>query len=301
MKNFFKLFFQNYLRKKTFMLGHSHILNMRNKYDDITSMSDVDFKVYSQHGEDGIIDYLLKKLFIEKPIFVEIGVGNYTECNTRFLFEIRSAKGLVLDCLKNLKKEISKNLKLWKGDLEIVETYVHSENIMEILQKYNFNKNIDLFSLDIDGIDYWILKSLPSDFSKIAVIEYNPIFGHTHEITVPNLKDFNRSSYHHSNLCFGMSLKALINIMEKKNFYFLGSNLRRNNAFFVSKKYAKNEYFPNLKVSGISENVNCNVRESRSLNGELTYLSGINRVKEIEDCEIIDLKRDKKVKIKDLY
>ena len=301
MKNFFKLFFQNYLRKKTFMLGHSHILNMRNKYDDITSMSDVDFKVYSQHGEDGIIDYLLKKLFIEKPIFVEIGVGNFTECNTRFLFEIRSAKGLVLDCLKNLKKEISKNLKLWKGDLEIVETHVHSENITEILKRYNFNNNIDLFSLDVDGIDYWILKSLPSDFSKIAVIEYNPIFGHIHEITVPNFKDFNRSSYHHSNLCFGMSLKALINIMEEKNFYFLGSNLRRNNAFFISKKYEKERYFPNLKVSDISENVNCNVRESRGLNGELTYLSSINRVKEIKDCEIIDLKRDIKVKIKDLY
>lgn len=301
MKNFFKLFFQNYLRKKTYMLGHSHILNMRNKYDDITSISDVDFKVYSQHGEDGIIDYLLKKLFIEKPIFVEIGVGNFTECNTRFLFEIRSAKGLVLDCLKNLKKEISKNLKLWKGDLEIVETHVHSENITEILKRYNFNNNIDLFSLDVDGIDYWILKSLPSDFSKIAVIEYNPIFGHIHEITVPNFKDFNRSSYHHSNLCFGMSLKALINIMEEKNFYFLGSNLRRNNAFFISKKYEKERYFPNLKVSDISENVNCNVRESRGLNGELTYLSSINRVKEIKDCEIIDLKRDIKVKIKDLY
>ena len=133
-----------------------------------------------------------------------------------------------------MKKEISKNLKLWKGDLEIVETHVHSENITEILKRYNFNNNIDLFSLDVDGIDYWILKSLPSDFSKIAVIEYNPIFGHIHEITVPNFKDFNRSSYHHSNLCFGMSLKALINIMEEKNFYFLGSNLRRNNAFFIS-------------------------------------------------------------------
>lgn len=300
MKKIFNFLFRNYIKKKILMIGQSHILNMRKNYDIITSISDVDYKVFSQHGEDGILDFLLKKLNIEKPKFIEIGVGDYTECNTRFLFETRSAKGLVIDCLKDLEKEISKNLKLWKGDLKIVETYVNSENIIEILQKYNFDNKIDLFSLDIDGIDYWILKSLPNNFSNIAVIEYNPIFGHTHEITVPNYKEFNRSLYHHSNLCFGMSLKALINIMDEKNFYFLGSNLRRNNAFFVSKKYEKERYFPNLKVTDISKNVDCNIRESRGLNGELTFLSGKNRIQEIENCEIINLENNIKIKIKDL-
>ena len=88
--------------------------------------------------------------------------------------------------------------------------------------------------------------------------------------------------------------------MDEKNFYFLGSNLRRNNAFFVSKKYEKERYFPNLKVTDISKNVDCNIRESRGLNGELTFLSGKNRIQEIENCEIINLENNIKIKIKDL-
>lgn len=301
MKRIFDYFFRKYLLKKTYMLGLSHILNIRKNYDVISSISDVDYKIYSQFGEDGIIDFILRKLNIEKPKFIEIGVGDYTECNSRFLFETRSAKGLIIDCLENLSSKVSKNLKLWKGDLKIEEIFVNSENIMNILKKNSFQKDVDFFSLDIDGIDYWIIKSLPTKFAKVAVIEYNPIFGHEHEVTVPNIEKFNRSSYHYSNLCYGMSLKALINIMESKGFYFLGSNLRRNNAFFISKEFDKNIFFPNIKISDISENVDCNIRESRGVKGELTYLSGNDRIEKIRDCEIVDLEKNRKIKIKDLF
>ena len=301
MKKIFNFLLSNYFKKKTFMMGQSHILNMRKNYDTITSIADIDYKVFSQHGEDGIIDFLLKKLNIEKPKFIEIGVGDYTECNTRFLFESRSAKGLIIDCLKDLKSEVTKNLKLWKGDLKIDEIYINSENVTKILKKHNFENDIDFFSLDIDGIDYWIIKSLPSNFSKVAVIEYNPVFGYLHEITVPNINEFNRKSYHYSNLCYGVSLRALIKIMESKNFYFLGTNLRRNNAFFVSKDYKKEVFFPKIQISNISQNTDCNVRESRGLDGKLTFLSGNDRIKEIKECEVIDLKQNLKIKIKDLF
>ena len=55
------------------------------------------------------------------------------------------------------------------------------------MNQNNLLTDIDLFSLDIDGIDYWILKKLPKNFSKIAIIEYNPLFGKDLEITVPNI------------------------------------------------------------------------------------------------------------------
>jgi hypothetical protein len=89
--------------------------------------------------------------------------------------------------------------------------------------------------------------------------------------------------------------------MESKGFYFLGSNLRRNNAFFISKEFDKNIFFPNIKISDISENVDCNIRESRGVKGELTYLSGNDRIEKIRDCEIVDLEKNRKIKIKDLF
>ena len=59
-----------------------------------------------------------------------------------------------------------------------------------------------------------------------------------------NIENFNRTEYHFSNLCFGMSIKAAINLMKKKNYYFIGTNLMRTNVFFISKDYSKEEYFP---------------------------------------------------------
>ncbi len=300
IKSFLKKIIFNYQNDKKRMIGLSHLMNMREKYQTISNFNDLDFKIFSQNGEDGLLDYLLHSLKIVKPEFIEIGVGDYAESNTRFIFETRSLKGLIIDCIPNLKKKINQNIKTWRGDLNIEEVFISPENILEILSRNEFN-NSDIFSLDIDGIDYWILEQLPKNFAKIAIIEYNPIFGNDLEITVPNIKNFSRNNYHHSNLCYGMSIKAAVKIMQKKNFYFIGTNLLRNNAFFVSNNFDKIEYFKNLKITKLSENVNSNIRESRDKSGKQTYLSGQNKLNEIKECEVIDIKENCTKKINEIF
>ena len=66
------------------------------------------------------------------------------------------------------------------------------------------------------------MKELPDNLSKIVVTEYNATFGANLEVTVPNINNFNRTKYHYSNLCYGMSLRAIINLMKRKNYTFLG-------------------------------------------------------------------------------
>ena len=285
-----------------FQNGSSHFINIRKNYGEAKDLNELDFKVFSQSGEDGIIDYLLYSLDIKVPKFVEIGVGDYQEANTRFLFERTNAKGLIIDCLNQLHSKVSKNLTLWKGDLKIIEKLVNNENINETLKENGFNNKVDLFSLDVDGIDYWILKSLPSNFSKIIVVEYNSTFGGDLEITVPNIPKFNRTNYHYSNLCFGASLKAIIKLMKNKNYVFLGTNLSRVNAFFISKTELSKVNLNLPNENDLSEHINSNIRESRSVDGKLSYLSGINKIKEIENCEVIDLSEENlaPIKIKEL-
>ena len=305
MKKIFQLLtnrvLKNYLQKKQFLNGHSNIITHRNNYKNLKTLNDIEYKVFSQSGEDGIIDFLLNSLKIVKPKFVEIGVGDYSESNTRFIYERCSPKGLIIDCLNDFEKKVLSNIKVWTGDLKIIEDYVSDKNILDLLEKNNFINDIDLFSLDIDGIDYWILNELPQNFSKIAIIEFNANFGEELEVTVPNLEKFNRTKYHYSNLCFGMSLKAAINIMDKKNYYFIGTNLMRTNAFFISKSFSKNEYFPQIKVDDISKISDVNFRESRDKSGKLNFLSGKEKIKEIRECEVVDLSNQNKItKIKDL-
>tara|TARA_X000000950_G_scaffold289108_1_gene409822 strand:- start:141 stop:1058 length:918 start_codon:yes stop_codon:yes gene_type:complete len=303
IKNYlYNLFLKRFLRKKLYMIGLSHILSSRKYYSKVSLLSDVDYKIFSQNGEDGILDYLLTSLAIENPKFLEIGVGDFTECNTRFIFDRCSAKGTIIDCINNFEEKVKKNVELWKGDLKIINKKINSENIGDLIENSDCFFNLDIFSLDIDGIDYWIINELPENFAKIVVLEYNPLFGSNLEVTVPNLPDFDRSSYHYSNLCFGMSLKAAINLMLKKNFYFIGTNLFKNNAFFVNKKFLKEKYFNNLQVKSIEDSVNSNFTESRSKGGLLNYLNKKIRIKEIQDCDVINLANlgSEKKKIKDL-
>ena len=300
-KVFNKIFKKNF-EKKIFMIGCSHFSQMRNNYYKVKNISEVEYKIFSQNGEDGIIDYLLFCLDIKKPKFVEIGVGDYSESNTRFLFERLGCKGLIVDSIQDLNKKVSQNVKLWKGDLTVLETYINSKNIIKILFDNKFDKNLDLFSLDIDGIDYWIIKQLPKNFAKIAIIEFNANFCPDLEVTVPDSNIFDRSKYHYSHLCFGASIKAIIKLMMKKNFVFLGTNLLCCNAFFVSKEFFSKINLPLPDINNLSENTNSLIRESRSTSGNLNYLSGDKRFKEIENCEVIDLSDDKNnlVKLKHL-
>jgi len=282
-------------------LGLNNLLVLSEKYKDMTKLEQSECKIFSQNGEDGILDYITSMLKIERPNFIEIGIGTYVEANTRFIYERFYPKGIIIDSEKDLKDKVFSNVSSWKGDLKVIEQRISTENINDIISN-NCNFNIDIFSLDIDGIDYWIINKLKPSISKIFVAEYNPIFGSSLEITTPNLKNFDRKNYHYSHLCFGMSLLALINIMAKKKFSFVGANSTKNNAFFVSNDYSIDKYFKNLEIEDINYYVKSNVRESRDIRGNLNYLSDDKKLIEIYDCEVIDLSSgvEKKVKIKDI-
>ena len=302
IENYLSRIFKGSSENLKFQNGCAQLNSLRHLYKNITKLNQVELKIFSQNGEDGIIDYLIFQLNIEKPKFLEIGVGDYTESNTRFFYERTSSQGTIIDCIKDFKNEVLRKNNIWKGDLKIIDKKINSENILEVIKIKDIFNNLDIFSIDIDGIDYWIIKELPKNFSKIAIIEYNSVFGNEKSFSVPNLQNFNRSNYHYSNLCFGMSLKAAIEIMEKKNFYFIGVNLMRNNAFFISKEFQKNDYFKNLEIDKLEQIKEANFRESRDKNGKLNYLSGMEKLKEILKCEVVDLSDQSlpKVRIKDL-
>ena len=288
---------KKFTNKIQFNLGFNNIMISSQKYDRVKYISDSECRVYSQNGEDGIINYLITKLEIYKPNFIEIGIGNYIEANTRFLYERFYPKGIIIDCEKNLSNKVNLEVNTWKGDLRVIETLVNKDNINSLISK-NCDFQIDIFSLDIDSIDYWVLEEVNLINSKIVIAEYNPIFGSTLEITVPNINNFNRKKYHYSHLCYGMSLLALVKLMKNKRYYFIGSNSTCNNAFFISENFSKNDYFSNLLIRDLNYYVNSNIRESRDINNKLNYLTGSKKIENIKDCEVVDLSKENKTKVK---
>ena len=280
------------------LLGNLIISNSRKEYDNFKKIEEAEVKVFSQNGEDGIIDYLIKKLRISKPNFIEIGVGDYSEANTRYIYETNYGRGIIVDLIKNLKEKVSKNVSIWRGNLEIIEKKVNSKNINDLFQKIDFQ--LDIVSIDIDGVDYWVIKNLKPKISKIFILEYNAVFGSNLEISIPDQDNFDRTEAHYSNLYYGASLKAYVNLMKKKGFYFLGVNKLRNNAFFINEDFLKEKFFPEIENISFEDSTDANFSESRNAKGELSYLKNEKKLSEIKDCEVINIQTNSILKIKDL-
>ena len=304
--NFLKKFNlkKNFTNKLIFNIGLNSLLINKTFYEKAKNINENELKIYSQNGEDGIIDFLLYKLGVNQPNFLEIGVGEYIESNTRFLYERYYQNGLIIDYVKDLKKKVFSNVNKWKGELKVLEELVTSKNINNLISK-NCNFEIDLFSIDIDSVDYWVIKELKPNISKIFIAEYNAIFGDQLDVSVPNIENFSREKYHYSCLCYGMSLKALIRIMKEKGFYFIGTNNFKNNAFFINQLFPKDKYFSNLDYvddNKLDLHTNYSYKESRDKFGKLNYLSGKKGLEEIKECEIVDFQDNNGTlkKIKDL-
>ena len=162
------------------------LLSVKNRYfKKIKDLSDIEFQVYSQWGEDGIIDWLITKYPEIPKSFLEIGTQNYRESNTRFLLINKNWKGFIIEADKAAVKDIKSQRIYWKHNLIVENQFVDQNNINTIIKKIDIPKKLGLFSLDIDGIDYWVLKKLSVLEPSIVICEYNSLFGQKKAITVP--------------------------------------------------------------------------------------------------------------------
>ena len=228
------------------LLGKFLSKDYKNK--KIDSIEETEFKVFSQFGEDGIIQYLIQNLDIKEKTFCEFGVEDYRESNTRFLLMNNYWTGLVLDGSKSNINKIKNSEYYWKYNLEAQEVFITKDNINKILEN-KFGKKIGILSLDIDGVDYWILKEINID-ADILVVEYNSIFGKDKSLTVPYKENFARQKEHYSKLYFGASITAFTDLANSKGYALVGGTTSGNNLFFV-KRNLLNEKVIEKSVEGV--------------------------------------------------
>jgi hypothetical protein len=254
--------------------GFLAMLVQRSSNKPPANLWDMEFKIYSQWGEDGILNYLCDELEISKPRMIEFGAGDFTECNSRFLAEYRNASVVLVDARKDLLDSVSNTYLNWRTSIHGISDWITPNNINELARhSKELIGGVDVVSLDLDGNDYWVAEALNFEDIRIVVVEYNPIFGGTRAVTVPREDMFDRTAAHYSNLYYGGSLMAFIGLLNRKGFDFVGTNRVGNNAFFVAKNYTHQINLVIPDVSDLSEYVDWRVRESRNEKGELTFLS----------------------------
>jgi hypothetical protein len=276
------------LRKtqQTDLLLLGTLLARQNKQlSHINNLADAEFKVFSQAGDDGIIQYLINKVHIQDKTFIEFGVENYIESNTRFLLKHDNWCGLIIDGSKKATDFIKSDDIYYQHELKVVTSFITAENINELISSQGISGEIGLLSIDIDGNDYWIWKAIDVVQPVIVVIEYNSVLGAERAITVPYEEDFVREQAHHSNLYFGASIQSLCTLGEEKGYAFVGSNSIGNNAYFVKK-----DRLGSLKGLTAAEGyVLSRFRESRDKKGNLTHLTGSARYECIKGLPVYNV------------
>lgn len=257
---------------------------------------DAEFRVFSQFGDDGLIQYLLRVLEPKQRTFVEFGVETYQESNTRFLLQHDNWRGLVIDGSAENVATIKADPIFWRHELTALQSFITRENIDELISGAGFSGRVGLLSIDIDGVDWWVWECISCVDPLIVVAEYNSVFGPSRAVTVPYASDFQRTAAHFSNLYWGCSLAALCLLAKRKGYLFIGSNRAGNNAYFVREVDAKGL----VGVTPEAGYVESRFRDARASDGSLTFASGADRLAPIAHLELWDLEAEAVVRVKDL-
>lgn len=185
-------------------------------------------KIYSQNGEDGIIEALFETLGTTNRYFVEFGVEDGVECNTAALLE-RGWNGLMMDL-----GGVCRNPRA-----TIRQEYVFAENVNLLFNRYRVPERFDLLSIDIDGNDFWVWLEVVAR-PRVVVIEYNASYppDECRTIVYDPTFQFLGTDY------FGASLLALQTLGQRKGYTLVYCDRTGSNAFFVADEALPAGYQP---------------------------------------------------------
>jgi len=223
--------------------------------------------VYTQNGEDGIIEKLFSDLKITAGTVVEFGAwdGIYIS-NVYKLWRHKNYNALLIEGDADKAAELKKISNKY-ANVQTLEAFVSPDrssatcldNIFKQSALDFTDGNFQLLSIDIDSVDYQIWDSLKEFNPKIVICETNYNYTDTEEIGLN-----------------GCSLKALIKLAESKGYVFVCYNL---NGIFVRKDVIANlidfdSSFENMYIDQIDvDHVLQTLDENGNFTDSYRYLS----------------------------
>lgn len=187
-------------------------------------------QIYSQNGEDGILEEIFARIGNANKQFVEFGVSQGLENNTAYLL-LSGWKGVWFEGSAKFFASIQKTFAplIASGHLTAKNAFITAENIEGLFAETKVPTEPDLLSIDIDGNDYWIWKAIINYKPRVVVIEYNSLLGPTQPLAMP----YDPKWVWDRKMHFNSSLKAYELLGKEKGYSLVYCNIMGCNAFFV--------------------------------------------------------------------
>jgi hypothetical protein len=233
----------NRLDRELPVTGQLMQMLLRQQYRDLTDRSgplpnfaEVEFRCNSQNGEDGILLYIFSLIGATNRAVLEICAGDGIQCNAANLILNHGFGGLLFDgndeLIERGRAFYAAHPNTCTSPPQLVAAWITAETINDQVAAHGFAGDIDLFSLDLDGNDYWVWKALTVVRPRVVVLEFNARCGAEMSATMSYKPDYrldnSKTPYH----C-GASLSAFIKLGRAKGYRLIGVQRLGFNAFFV--------------------------------------------------------------------
>jgi len=198
---------------------------------------DVEFRAFSQNGEDGILLYIFSLIGMGQRRCVEICAGDGIECNTANLIVNHGWTGLMFDGNAQLI-ERGRAFYSRHGDTaslppRLVNAWITRENINDLIGEHGFEGPVDLLSVDIDGNDYWIWEAIEIIRPRVVIAEIQCIWGADRAVSVPYSPEFKTQFVGGFGVYCGASLPAFVKLAGRKGYRLAGVQRLGFNALFI--------------------------------------------------------------------
>lgn len=227
--------------QKNLMLGYRMLAAQSPEF--LPSFADVGFRKYSQFEEDGILLYLFSLISPLNRTCVEICAGNGRECMCSNLIINHGWWGHLFDGsevnVDAARRFFANNEDTFFCPPHFNHAWITAENVNERIAASGISGPIDLLSLDIDGMDYWVWKAIDVIQPQVVVCETHNLIPPTRALTVPYSANF----VFESEAYRGASLGAMSKLAREKGYRLVGTHRYGFNAFFV-KNGVGEKFFP---------------------------------------------------------
>lgn len=237
------------------MLNQYRILKQQN---NLPPLNETGFRVYSQFEEDGLLLYIFSVIGFRSKKVVEMCCGGGIECMATNLIINHGFEGFLFDGnpvnVANANAFFKSKQDCLLFSPRIQHAWITKENVNQLLKNIGAAGEIDLFSLDIDGNDYWIWEAIDAIQPRVCIFETQNIIPSDLSITIPYSPDFycwDKKGYEQD--FRSVSLLAMTNLSKKKGYRLIGAHRHGFNAIYMRNDIGLNE-FPEVSVESVHQN-----------------------------------------------
>lgn len=223
-------------------------------------LSEVGFQKYSQFEEDGLLLYIFGLIGTKTRKVVEVCAAAGDECMAANLIINHGWKGYLFDGsdsnVAQGREFFARRKTLLYGPPEYRQAWITAENINSLFSEAGVEGEVDLFSLDIDGMDYWVWKAVEKIQPRVCIFETVNYVPSDMALTARYDAKFSMHNAQGDGQFYrGASTLAMVKASREKGYRLVGAHRHGFNCIFM-KNGVGEEYFPEVSVESVHDNPN---------------------------------------------